>query len=171
MSKEMKVHFELLEQPDRVEGIAKLLLRRGRLTPSVLILCPNDGFAAQLNERLWTIHPESFLAHGLAGTDIEKNAAQQDVIFIFHGAKLDGTVLVDADLSEATLQNAEITRLAMLRTRWISRNELTIDTTIWPGVSQLPSNTVRTVRCTPSTTSTRPLDGDVTAPPPPACRS
>ncbi len=76
MSEEMKVHFELLEQPDRVEGIAKLLLRRGRLTPSVLILCPNDGFAAQLNERLWTIHPESFLAHGLAGTDIEKNAAQ-----------------------------------------------------------------------------------------------
>ncbi|MDX8404105.1 MAG: DNA polymerase III subunit chi [Mariprofundaceae bacterium] len=76
MSDEMKVHFELLEQPDRVEGIAKLLLRRGRLTPSVLILCPNDGFAAQLNERLWTIHPESFLAHGLAGADIEKNAVQ-----------------------------------------------------------------------------------------------
>ncbi|GAV20775.1 DNA polymerase III subunit chi [Mariprofundus micogutta] len=76
MSDEMKVHFELLEQPDRVEGIAKLLLRRGRLTPSVLVLCPNDGFAAQLNERLWTIHPESFLAHGLADTDVEKNAVQ-----------------------------------------------------------------------------------------------
>ena len=76
MGDEMKVHFELLEQPDRVEGIAKLLLRRGRLTPSVLILCPNDGFAAQLNERLWTIHPESFLAHGLAGTEVEKNACQ-----------------------------------------------------------------------------------------------
>ncbi|PJA34896.1 MAG: DNA polymerase III subunit chi [Zetaproteobacteria bacterium CG_4_9_14_3_um_filter_53_7] len=76
MSDEMKVHFELLEQPDRVEGIARLLLRRGRLTPHMLILCPNDGFAAQLNERLWTIHPESFLAHGIAGSDAEKNAAQ-----------------------------------------------------------------------------------------------
>lgn len=72
----MRVHFELLEQPDRVEGIARLLFRRGRLTPHVLILCPDDGFAAQLNERLWTIHAESFLAHDLAGSDSEKNALQ-----------------------------------------------------------------------------------------------
>jgi len=70
---ETKVHFELLEQPDRVEGIARLLLRRGRLTPHVLILCPDAGFAAQLNERLWTIHPESFLAHGVAVADSEQN--------------------------------------------------------------------------------------------------
>ncbi|OIO70739.1 MAG: DNA polymerase III subunit chi [Zetaproteobacteria bacterium CG1_02_53_45] len=76
MSDELKVHFELLEQPDRVEGIARLLLRRGRLTPHMLILCPDNGFAAQLNERLWTIHPESFLAHGIAGPDVETNAAQ-----------------------------------------------------------------------------------------------
>jgi len=76
MSDEMRVHFELLETADRVEGIARLLLRRGRLTPHLLILCPDDGFAAQLNERLWTVHPESFLAHDLAGADIEKNAAQ-----------------------------------------------------------------------------------------------
>jgi len=76
MSDDMRVHFELLEQPDRVEGIARLLFRRGRLTPHVLILCPDDGFAAQLNERLWTIHAESFLAHDLAGSDSEKNALQ-----------------------------------------------------------------------------------------------
>jgi len=73
---ETKVHFELLEKPDRVEGICKLLLRRGRLTPHVLILCPDDAFAAQLNERLWTIHPESFLAHDLAGDEVEKNSQQ-----------------------------------------------------------------------------------------------
>lgn len=71
-----KVHFELLQGPDRVEGIARFLLRRGRLTPPVLVLCPDDGFAAQLDERLWTIHPESFLAHGVAGADIEQNARQ-----------------------------------------------------------------------------------------------
>ena len=76
MSDEMRVHFELLEQPDRVEGIAQLLLRRGRLTPHILILCPDDGFAAQLNERLWTVHPESFLAHDIAGPDVKKNALQ-----------------------------------------------------------------------------------------------
>jgi len=70
---ETQVHFELLEQPDRVEGIARLLLRRGRLTPHVLILCPDVGFAAQLDERLWTIHPESFLAHGVAVAEAEKN--------------------------------------------------------------------------------------------------
>ena len=64
-----RVHFELLEQPDRVEGIARLLLRRARLTPPVLILCPDAGFAAQLDERLWSIHPESFLAHGVAQAD------------------------------------------------------------------------------------------------------
>jgi len=70
---ETQVHFELLEQPDRVEGVARLLLRRGRLTPHVLILCPDTGFAAQLDERLWTIHPESFLAHGVAIADEDKN--------------------------------------------------------------------------------------------------
>ena len=76
MSIDMQVHFELLEKPDRVEGIARLLLRRGRLTPHMLVLCPDAGFAAQLHERLWTVHPESFLANGVAGTDSEANAMQ-----------------------------------------------------------------------------------------------
>ncbi|PIP02192.1 MAG: DNA polymerase III subunit chi [Zetaproteobacteria bacterium CG12_big_fil_rev_8_21_14_0_65_54_13] len=76
MSSDMRVHFELLAQPDRVEGIAQLLLRRNRLTPSVLVLCPDAGFAAQLDERLWTIHPESFLAHAVACDDSKLNARQ-----------------------------------------------------------------------------------------------
>ena len=78
MAKEMEVnvHFELLDRPDRVEGICKLLLRRARLTPPVLILCPNDSFAAQLDERLWTIHPESFLAHAIASDDVQTNSQQ-----------------------------------------------------------------------------------------------
>ncbi len=73
---DMQVHFELLETPDRVEGIARLLLRRGRLKPHVLVLCPDAGFMAQLDGRLWTIHPESFLAHGVAGPDADINARQ-----------------------------------------------------------------------------------------------
>ncbi len=73
---DLMVHFELLETPDRVEGIARLLLRRGRLKPHVLVLCPDAVFKAQLDERLWTIHPESFLAHGVAGADTEENSRQ-----------------------------------------------------------------------------------------------
>ncbi len=76
MAEATRVHFELLEQPDRVEGIARLLLRRNRLKPHVLILCPDAGFMAQLDERLWTVHPESFLAHGVAGEDAGLNAQQ-----------------------------------------------------------------------------------------------
>jgi len=76
VSDDTQVHFELLEKPDRVEGIAALLLRRNRLTPAVLVLCPDNGFAAQLDERLWTIQAESFLAHDIAGDDVEKNAQQ-----------------------------------------------------------------------------------------------
>ena len=76
MSHNPRVHFELLETPDRVEGIARLLLRRNRLQPAVLVLCPDDGFAAQLNDRLWTIHPTSFLAHDIASDDVERNAIQ-----------------------------------------------------------------------------------------------
>lgn len=76
MNDDTKVHFELLEKPDRVEGIALLLLRRNRLTPTVLVLCPNDGFAAQLDERLWTIQATSFLAHAVATDDREINASQ-----------------------------------------------------------------------------------------------
>jgi len=70
-----KVYFERLDEPDRVEGIARLLLRRGRLMPHVLILCPDPGFMAKLDERLWTVHPESFLAHGVVGNG-EENAEQ-----------------------------------------------------------------------------------------------
>ena len=73
---ETKVHFELLERPDRVEGICRLLLRRGRVKPHVLVLCPDKAFAAQLDERLWTIHPESFLPHALAGSNQKENAGQ-----------------------------------------------------------------------------------------------
>jgi len=73
---ETKVHFELLDEADRIEGIAKLLLRRNRLKPHVLILCPDPAFMAALDERLWTIHPESFLAHGIAGEDAEVNSKQ-----------------------------------------------------------------------------------------------
>jgi len=69
-----KVYFEQLDGPDRVEGIARLMLRRGRLTPHVLILCPDPGFMAKLDERLWTVHPESFLAHGAAGGNKAENA-------------------------------------------------------------------------------------------------
>ena len=69
-----KVWFERLDDPDRVEGIARLMLRRGRLTPHTLILCPDPGFMAKLDERLWTVHPESFLAHGVAGKSGEENA-------------------------------------------------------------------------------------------------
>lgn len=73
---ETKVHFELLEQPDRVEGIARLLLRRGRVQPHVLVLCPDADFMQRLDERLWTIHPESFLAHGIDRGNAEENAGQ-----------------------------------------------------------------------------------------------
>jgi len=73
---EAKVHFEQLEKPDRVEGIAQLLLRRNKLEPHLLILCPDPAFMAALDERLWTVHPESFLAHGVAGEDAEINAQQ-----------------------------------------------------------------------------------------------
>ena len=75
-AEETKVHFEMLDQPDRVEGVAKLLLRRNRLQPHVLILCPDPAFMAALDERLWTIHPESFLAHAVAGKDAGVNAQQ-----------------------------------------------------------------------------------------------
>jgi len=76
MSTETRIHFEQLDKPDRVEGICRLLLRRGRLIPHVLILCPDDGFVARLNERLWTVHPESFLAHAVASPDQMANARQ-----------------------------------------------------------------------------------------------
>ncbi len=74
MDQNNHVYFEHLAEPDRVEGIARLMLKRGRLTPHMLILCPDAGFMAKLNERLWTVHPESFLAHGVVGTNVDENA-------------------------------------------------------------------------------------------------
>ncbi|MDX8410168.1 MAG: DNA polymerase III subunit chi [Mariprofundales bacterium] len=74
-----KIHFEQLAQPDRVEGIARLLLRRNRLTPPVLVFCPDDHIAQQLDERLWTIHPESFLAHAVHG-DHNLEASVQPIL-------------------------------------------------------------------------------------------
>jgi len=73
---EAKVHFELLEHGDRVQGIANLLLRRNRLTPHVLVLCPDTDFMQQLDEKLWTIQPESFLPHAIVTENKEENAKQ-----------------------------------------------------------------------------------------------
>ncbi len=92
------VHFELLEQPDRVEGIARLLLRRARLTPPLLVLCPDDGFAAQLDERLWTIHPESFLAHAVAGADRAANSRQPILLATSIVRDNNATVLMNGGL-------------------------------------------------------------------------
>jgi len=74
-----QVHFTHLSQPSRVEGIANLLLRRNRLTPTALIICPDDLTAQQLDERLWTIHPESFLAHAIVGAP-NLPAAEQPIL-------------------------------------------------------------------------------------------
>ncbi len=76
MSNDIQVHFELLEHADRIKGIANLLLRRKRLTPHVLILCPDADFMQQLDETLWTIQPEAFLPHAIAGEITEDNAKQ-----------------------------------------------------------------------------------------------
>ncbi len=69
-----KVYFERLDGCDRVEGIARLLLRRRRLEPHILIFCPDTDLMRELDEKLWTVHPESFLAHGVATEDREANA-------------------------------------------------------------------------------------------------
>jgi len=72
----MKVYFQHLDAPDRVDGIARLLLRRGRLQPHVLIFCPDEEFLRRLDDKLWTVHPESFLAHAPASGDPAKDARQ-----------------------------------------------------------------------------------------------
>ncbi len=70
-----EVLFHRLDEPDRVEGICRLLLRRGRLSPPVLIYCPDEDTLARIDERLWTIDPGSFLAHAPA-RDPERDRAQ-----------------------------------------------------------------------------------------------
>jgi len=103
---DVKVYFERLDEPDRVEGIARLLLRRGRLTPHVLILCPDPGFMARLDERLWTVHPESFLAHGVAGEKDEENAAHPILLSLEicrdnkPGVLINGTCEIPPDLAD-----------------------------------------------------------------------
>ncbi|MDQ6963030.1 MAG: DNA polymerase III subunit chi [Mariprofundaceae bacterium] len=71
-----EVFFQHLDKPDRIEGIARLLLKRGRVHPSVLVLCPDDLVMTALDERLWTISADSFLAHGIDRQQFEQNAAQ-----------------------------------------------------------------------------------------------
>jgi len=102
MNDETHLYFELLEKPDRVEGIATLLLRRNRLSPSVLVLCPNDGFAAQLDERLWTIKAESFLAHAIACDDTKLNAQQPILLATSICRDNNPTVLINGGLEVPT---------------------------------------------------------------------
>lgn len=71
-----KIHFELLAEGDRIKGIVNLLLRRKRLTPHVLILCPDEAMMKQLDQTLWELSPESFLPHAIATTQQADNARQ-----------------------------------------------------------------------------------------------
>ncbi len=95
---ETKVHFELLEHADRIKGIANLLLRRNRLTPHVLVLCPDDGFMQQLDETLWTIHFEAFLPHAIAIDDVETNAKQPILLATNINRDNQATVLINGGL-------------------------------------------------------------------------
>ena len=91
-----RVIFYRLAEPDRVEGIARLLLRRGRLEPRVGIYAPDEEVLGRLDVRLWTIHPESFLAHGIARDDARWNAAQPILLVRDPTQCLDAPVLVNA---------------------------------------------------------------------------
>jgi len=98
MTADTKVHFELLEYADRIKGIANLLLRRNRLTPHVLVLCPDTDFMKQLDETLWTIHPESFLPHAIEGESKEENAKQPILLSTNINRDNEATVLINGGL-------------------------------------------------------------------------
>jgi len=97
-----KVHFELLEHADRIKGIANLLLRRNRLKPHVLVLCPDTDFMQQLDETLWTIHPEAFLAHAVASDDVETNAKQPILLSTTINRDNQASVLINGGLEVPT---------------------------------------------------------------------
>ncbi len=98
MSNDIQVHFELLERADRITGIAKLLLRRKRLTPHVLILCPDDDFMQQLDEKLWVIEPEAFLPHAIASKNKGDNAKQPILLGTSINHDNNPTVLINGGL-------------------------------------------------------------------------
>lgn len=99
---EPKVHFELLEQDNRIKGIASLLLRRNRLTPHVLVICPDDDFMAQLDDMLWTIHPEAFLPHAIASTDKALNTKQPILLATSINRDNNAAVLINGGLEVPT---------------------------------------------------------------------
>ncbi|MDQ7003257.1 MAG: DNA polymerase III subunit chi [Ghiorsea sp.] len=95
---DIKVHFELLGYADRIKGIANLLLRRNRLKPHVLVLCPDHDFMKLLDETLWTIHPESFLPHTIASDNKEENAKQPILLSTSINRDNHATVLINGGL-------------------------------------------------------------------------
>ncbi len=95
---ETKVHFELLEYADRIKGIANLLLRRNRLTPHVLVLCPDQDFMKELDDTLWTIQPEAFLPHAIAGENKDDNAKQPILLSTSITQDNQASVLINAGL-------------------------------------------------------------------------
>lgn len=99
---EPKVHFELLDQEDRVKGIANLLLRRDRLTPHVLVICPDEDFMKQLDDILWTTHSDSFLPHAIAGDDTASNAKQPILIATTMNRDNQAPVLINGGLEIPT---------------------------------------------------------------------
>jgi len=92
------VHFQPLAKKDRIEGIASLLLRRNRLTPKVIVFCPDAMFIQHLSFQLWTIEPASFLAHGIASDDGEANARQPILLTTALDIAHQATVLVNGGL-------------------------------------------------------------------------
>ncbi|MDX8387393.1 MAG: DNA polymerase III subunit chi [Ghiorsea sp.] len=99
---ETKVHFEQLDIADRVQGITQLLLRRNRLTPPVLVICPDDEFMHKLDDTLWTIHPEAFLPHGIATSDRETNAKQPILLATAINRSNEPQVLINGGLEIPT---------------------------------------------------------------------
>ena len=66
-----KVSFYLFEKsPERqVESTCRLCRKIMRQTAKIWIFCPDTAVQQQLDDRLWSFDPESFLAHGIDQTE------------------------------------------------------------------------------------------------------
>lgn len=63
----VKVSFYLFEtSPERqVESTCRLCRKISRQAAKIWIYCPDQAIQQQLDERLWSFDPSSFLAHGI----------------------------------------------------------------------------------------------------------
>ena len=134
------IRFYHLTRRTAEQALPELVDRAYGKGHKIAVRCADAGTVAQLDDHLWTFHPDAFLPHGSAKTGpaerqpiylthTNDNPAGADVLMLMPGADTAG--IEDYALCCVILNGQDEARVAAARTLWTEWKEAGHALTYW----------------------------------------